>query len=62
MIEYLEVAAVAKRLNVSASTVYRLIKKKKLRCGFFGVEKGIRVYRDSLIEFEQKRTKEQQVI
>jgi len=55
MSRYLEVSVVAMRLNVSPSTVYRLIKLKKIDSVNFGVEKGIRVCRISLEKFEEQR-------
>jgi len=53
--EYLEVSAVAKRLNVSAMTVYRLIQRKKLESVHNGPKRAIRVRRASLEEFEKDR-------
>lgn len=55
MNDLMEVSAVARRLNVSAMTVYRLIKKKKLKSINVGVSKGIRVNRGSLEKFEHDR-------
>lgn len=50
--EYIEVSAVATRLNVSAHTVYRLIRRKKLESVNVGERKAIRVLRSSLKQFE----------
>lgn len=55
MSKYLEVAVVAMRLNVSTSTVYRLIQRGKIESMNAGVEKGIRVCSESLIKFEERR-------
>lgn len=56
--KYLEVSAVAKKLNVSTSTVYRLIKQKKLIVSKNGVSAGIRVLKNSVTEFEEMRIAE----
>jgi len=56
--EYLEVSAVAIRLNVSAHTVYRLIQRKKLESVNVGDKKAIRVLRSSLDRFEEDRKSE----
>lgn len=56
--EYLEVSAVASRLNVSAHTVYRLIQRKKLESVNVGDKKAIRVLRSSLQQFEENRKNE----
>ena len=56
--EYLEVSTVAMRLNVSAMTVYRLIKRKKLESANVGDRKAIRVIRSSLEQFEEIRKNE----
>ena len=53
--EYLEVSIVAKRLNVSSMTVYRLIQRKKLESVNNGPKRGIRVIRSSLERFEGNR-------
>lgn len=55
MRKWLEVSTVAGRLNVSPNTVYRLIKKKKLKAMAAGVEKGYRVLSSSVEEFERAR-------
>lgn len=49
--QYLEVSVVARKLNVSAATVYRMIQKKKLKAVNHGASKAIRVTDKSLIEF-----------
>ncbi|SHO52865.1 helix-turn-helix domain-containing protein [Desulfopila aestuarii] len=56
--EYLEVSAVAIRLNVSAHTVYRLIQRKQLESVNVGDKKAIRVLRPSLEQFEKNRKSE----
>lgn len=56
--EYLEVSAVAIKLNVSAHTVYRLIQRKKLKSVNVGNKKAIRVLRSSLEQFEENRRSE----
>jgi len=56
--DYLEVSAVALRLNVSAHTVYRLIQCKKLESVNVGNKKAIRVIRSSLEQFEEIRKNE----
>lgn len=53
--EYLEVSTVAKRLNVSSMTVYRLIQRKKLESVNNGPKRAIRVLRSSLERFEDSR-------
>lgn len=53
--EYLEVSAVAKKLNVSTSTVYRLIQKNELKTKNVGASKAIRVIRASVEAFEHNR-------
>ncbi|SHO52872.1 helix-turn-helix domain-containing protein [Desulfopila aestuarii] len=53
--DYLEVSAVATRLNVSAHTVYRLIQRNKLESVNVGNKKAIRVLRSSLERFEENR-------
>lgn len=55
MSDYLEVAVVAQRLNVSPATVYRLIQRGKLRAIRAGVSRGIRVRKESVAEFEERR-------
>lgn len=57
MNDKLEVSVVARRLNVSPSTVYRLIQRGKIKSINVGAEKCIRVYRDSLEKFEEERKK-----
>lgn len=52
---YLEVSVVAKKLNVSSMTVYRLIQGKKLLSVRNGPKRAIRVTRSSLEEFERSR-------
>lgn len=53
---YLEVSVVARGLNVSPSTVYRLIQKKKLEAGRYGVERGLRVTASSVEAFKVERS------
>lgn len=60
--DYLEVSAVATRLNVSAHTVYRLIQRKKLESVNVGDRKAIRVLRSSLERFEENRRGESAVV
>lgn len=55
MSEYLEVSAVARRLNVSSMTVYRLIQRNKLESVKNGPKRAIRVIRSSLEKFEKTR-------
>jgi len=55
MSDYLEVAVVVARLNVSPATIYRLIQQGKLRAARLGVSRGIRVPRQAVAEFEEKR-------
>lgn len=54
-VKWLEVSTVSKRLNVSAMTVYRLVKKQSLRGAKFGVSGCMRVSEKSVVEFEQRR-------
>lgn len=54
-VKWLEVSAVSRRLNVSAATVYRLIKNKSLHSTRFGVSRCFRVSEKSVVEFEQRR-------
>lgn len=51
----MEVSAVAKRLNVSHMTVYRLIQRNKLESVNNGPKRAIRVIRSSLEKFEENR-------
>lgn len=54
--KWIEVSAVARRLNISAATVYRLIKLGSLRSTKMGVSRCLRVSERSVGEFETKRT------
>lgn len=58
----LEVRIVAERLSVSTSTVYGLIRMKKLKAGRFGVSTGIRVLESDLAEFIRRRANVDQEI
>lgn len=51
----LEVSKVANRLNVSAATVYRLVKSKELAGIRFGNSQCIRIKESSVEEFEARR-------
>lgn len=51
----LEVSIVANRLNVSAPTVYRLVKAGKLKSVRMGVSQCVRVLESSVVAFEAKR-------
>ena len=53
--KWIEVSTVAKRLNVSASTVYRLIDDNILKSARFGSKKAIRVRDSSVVCFEKSR-------
>lgn len=52
---WIEVSAVARRLNVSAATVYRLIKVGSLRSTRMGVSRCLRVSERSVGAFETRR-------
>jgi len=54
--KWIEVSAVARRLNVSAATVYRLIKVGSLRSTKMGVSRCLRVSERSVGAFETRRT------
>lgn len=56
--KYMEVSAVARRLSVSAETVYNLMRNKDLAWIRVGVKKGYRVVRKSVEAFERKRLQE----
>ena len=51
----LEVSVVANRLNVSAPTVYRLIKSGRLRAMRLGASQCVRVLESSVESFELSR-------
>lgn len=51
----LEVSVVAQRLNVSPSTIYRLINHKKLKAIRCGVGTGVRVTESSIEKFKIER-------
>ncbi len=51
----IEVSVVAKRLNVSVSTIYRLFDAGLLKGARMGLRKGIRIYEFSVFEFEESR-------
>lgn len=53
--KWLEVSAVARRLNVSLATVYRLIGSKMLRSNKMGVSRCLRISASSVAEFERRR-------
>jgi len=53
--KWLEVSTVSRRLNVSAQTVYRLIKNRSLRSTRLGVSSCLRVSEKSVVEFETHR-------
>lgn len=55
MNKWLEVSVVARRFNISESTVYRLIQKRQLIGMAAGVSKGYRVLRKSVEDYESKR-------
>lgn len=52
----LRVAVLAKRWDVSVSTIYRLIESGDLKSTTVGVKKGIRVYESSAVKFEAQRS------
>lgn len=54
--KWLEVSAVARRLGVSESTAYRLIKNRILRSRRIGVSSCLRVSEKSVNAFENLRT------
>jgi len=51
----MEVSVVANRLNVSAQTVYRLIRAGRLRAVRLGVSQCVRVVESSVEDFERSR-------
>lgn len=51
----LEVSKVANRLNVSAATVYRLVKSGDLRGVRLGKSQCLRVQESSVLAFEARR-------
>lgn len=53
--KWLEVSAVARRLNVSLATVYRLIGSKMLRSNKMGVSRCLRISERSIADFEKRR-------
>ena len=57
---WIEVSAVARRLNVSAATVYRLIKVGSLRSTKMGVSRCLRVSEKSVGDFETMRATAEQ--
>lgn len=54
----LDVAQVARRLNISRSSAYRLIHAGELRSAAFGPVKGFQVWESSVVEYEQRRLEE----
>ncbi len=58
----LDVAQVARRLNLSRSSVYRLIHAGELRAAAFGPVKGFRVWESSVEEYERKKLYESEVV
>jgi len=53
--KWMEVSSVARRLNISAATVYRLIKLGSLRSTKMGVSRCLRVSEASIKSFEKMR-------
>lgn len=58
---WIEVSAVARRMNVSAATVYRLVKGGHLRSRKAGPARCIQVSEKSVGDFESRRAAESEV-
>jgi excisionase family DNA binding protein len=57
----MDVAQVANRLNVSRSTVYRLIRAGELKAAAFGLVRGLQVFEDSVEDYEHRKMEEAKV-
>lgn len=54
----LDVSQVAKRLNLSKQTVYRLIHAGELKGAAFGMVRGFQVWESSVEEYEHRKAEE----
>ena len=56
--EYIRPVDVAKRLGVSRQAIYKWIREGRLKAVRFGSERGVRIPRSALEEFERLAAKE----